>query len=109
MLETGQVVPVLNVADLMRSATDNSSATPVKKSISKAKSILVAEDSFTSRTLLKGILESSGYTVTTAVDGAEALQLLENQSFDLLVSDVEMPRMTGLDLTAKITGEPQVS
>jgi two-component system chemotaxis sensor kinase CheA len=52
--------------------------------------------------LLKGILESAGYVVKTAVDGIEAYTALRAESFDLLVSDVEMPRMNGFDLTARV-------
>lgn len=104
VLETGKVVPVLNVADLMRSAASVIPVISDPEAESKTKSVLVAEDSITSRTLLRGILESSGYTVTTAVDGAEAFSMLENGTFDLVVSDVEMPKMTGFDLTAKIRG-----
>jgi len=65
-------------------------------------SLLVVEDSITSRSLLKNILESSGYDVATAVDGIDALTVLRSGRFDLVVSDVEMPRMDGFDLTARI-------
>ncbi len=65
-------------------------------------SILLAEDSITSRMLLKNILEAAGYQVTTAVDGLEALTLLKTHEFALVVSDVDMPRLNGFDLTAKI-------
>lgn len=109
VLETGRIVPVLNVADLMQAAAQMSPALPLRDVVSKKKSILVAEDSITARTLLKGVLESSGYAVTTAVDGAEAFQLLETRPFDLVVSDVEMPRMTGFDLTAKIRKIPKMA
>ena len=105
--ETGSVLPVLNVVDLMRSATSGN-AGPVavgQEPESVAKSVLVAEDSITARTLLKSILESAGYRVKTAVDGAEALSALVAEDFDLLVSDVDMPRMSGFDLTAKIRAD----
>ena len=52
--------------------------------------------------LMKDILESAGYKVKTAIDGVEALTLLKSGKFDLVVSDVEMPRMDGFELTAKI-------
>lgn len=65
-------------------------------------SLLVVEDSVTSRTLLKNILESSGYDVVTAVDGVDALTALHTGRFDLVVSDVEMPRMDGFALTERI-------
>jgi two-component system chemotaxis sensor kinase CheA len=70
-----------------------------------ARSILVAEDSITSRMLLKSILESAGYLVKTAVDGMEAYTLLRSEKFDLVVSDVEMPRLNGFDLTARIRSD----
>ena len=63
----------------------------------------------TSRMLLKNILESAGYEVKTATDGVDALAALTNEAFDLVVSDVEMPRMNGLDLTSKIRGDKKLS
>lgn len=110
VLGTGQVVPVLNVPDLMQSAT-RPAASPLarftdEQHAAAAKlSILVAEDSITSRALIKNILESAGYSVTTAVDGVEAYTALKTGTFDLLVSDVEMPRMDGFDLTAKVRSD----
>jgi two-component system chemotaxis sensor kinase CheA len=69
------------------------------------KSILVAEDSITSRTLLKNILESAGYQVRTTVDGVDALTAARSEHFDLVVSDIEMPRMNGFDLVANIRSD----
>ena len=51
---------------------------------------------------MKDILESAGYKVKTAIDGVEALTLLKSGKFDLVVSDVEMPRMNGFELTSLI-------
>jgi two-component system chemotaxis sensor kinase CheA len=102
VLGTGKVLPVLNVADLMHSAVKMAPLRAPRATEQAPKSILVAEDSITSRTLLKNILELAGYKVKTAVDGAEALAVLATEAFDLLVSDVEMPRMSGFDLTARI-------
>jgi len=108
VLGSGQVAPILNVPDLLKSARITGAAlhTPAtaQPSAATAKRILVAEDSITSRVLLKGILESAGYVVKTAVDGIEAYTALRAESFDLLVSDVEMPRMNGFDLTARVRG-----
>ena len=67
--------------------------------------LLIAEDSITSRTLLKSILEVAGYEVVAAVDGMDALTRLKTEPFDLLVSDVDMPRMNGFELTAKIRAD----
>jgi two-component system chemotaxis sensor kinase CheA len=109
LLGTGKVLPVLNVADLMRSAIRMAPVTSLHETEDAPKSILVAEDSITARTLLKNILESAGYRVKTAVDGAEALGVLARENFDLVVSDVEMPRMSGFDLTAKIRADKRLN
>jgi two-component system, chemotaxis family, sensor kinase CheA len=71
------------------------------------KRVLVVEDSITSRMLIKSILEGAGYKVRTAVDGVDAFTILREELFDLVVSDIEMPRMTGLDLTARIRSQPR--
>ena len=73
------------------------------------KSLLVVEDSITSRMLLKNILETSGYLVTTAVDGIDAVRPLKTDKFDIVISDVDMPRMNGFDLTAKIREDKKLA
>ena len=109
VLGSGKVLPVLNVADLMQSAVNTAPSAARHETKESPKSILVAEDSITARTLLKNILEFAGYKVKTAVDGVEALCALANEGFDLVVSDVEMPRMSGFDLTAKIRADKRLS
>jgi two-component system, chemotaxis family, sensor kinase CheA len=108
VLATGELVPILNAADLMNTAV-TTAASPPRQSVGSAPvrrlSILVADDSITARTLLKSILEAAGYAVRTAVDGAEAFTLLREGEFDLVVSDVDMPRLNGFDLTAKIRAD----
>jgi two-component system chemotaxis sensor kinase CheA len=109
VLGSGQVAPVLKTADLLKSAKQagapERTAAGTRPASVEAKSILVAEDSITSRLLLKGILESAGYRVTTAVDGMDALTTLRTGQFDLLVSDVEMPRLDGFGLTAALRAD----
>jgi len=103
VLGTGRVVPILHVPDLLKSARHAAlSPEPATEADTARKSLLVAEDSITSRMLLKGILEAAGYDVKTAVDGLDAYTQLRTEPFDLLVSDVDMPRMNGFDLTAKV-------
>ncbi|WP_211467101.1 hybrid sensor histidine kinase/response regulator [Collimonas silvisoli] len=109
VLGTGQVAPVLNVADLLKSAIKIGNAAVVNKKAAPVKAILVAENSITSRMLIKNILESAGYTVATAVDGMEAFTLLRSEKFDLLVSDVEMPRLNGFDLTTRIRADKKLT
>jgi two-component system chemotaxis sensor kinase CheA len=74
----------------------------VAKRDERPREILVADDSVTSRMLVKNILETAGYKVTTAADGEEAFEALSSKSFDLLVSDIDMPRMDGFALCARL-------
>ena len=114
VLATGKVVPILNVADLMKSAVKTASQpAPVRQveepTAPQRSSILVVDDSITARTLLKSILEAAGYLVRTAVDGAEAFATLRETEFDVVVSDVDMPRMNGFDLTARIRADKRLT
>ena len=113
VLGSGKVVPILSAGDLLKSAVRAHSTPrrPVveKNGVKARKSVLVAEDSITSRMLLKNILEAAGYSVKTAVDGIDAFTTLRSEDFDLVVSDVEMPGMSGLDLTSKIRGDKKLS
>ena len=112
VLGPGQVVPILNVSDLLKSARKFvPSPLQVRKEPkpASAKAVLVAEDSITSRMLIKGILESAGYRVKTAVDGLDAFSLLRSEPFDLVVSDVEMPRLNGFDLTSRIRADRKLA
>ncbi|HLA28972.1 MAG TPA: hybrid sensor histidine kinase/response regulator [Syntrophales bacterium] len=111
VLGTGQVVPVLNVPDLMKSAVRTAGTVrtgATKKTSERTASILVAEDSITSRTLIKNILETAGYRVATAVDGVDAFTQVRSGEFDMVVSDVDMPRMSGFELTAKIRADKKL-
>lgn len=108
ILDEGKVVPILDPYD-MKNALQNSVSTFQSKSSETKKSstkqrIMVAEDSSTARMLLKNILETAGYQVKTAVNGAEAFAALKMEKVDLLISDVEMPRMTGFELTERLRG-----
>jgi CheY-like chemotaxis protein/anti-sigma regulatory factor (Ser/Thr protein kinase) len=64
--------------------------------------ILVVDDDQTTRHLLRRVLTSAGFSATVAKDGAEALRVLRSKRFDLILLDVWMPRMNGLDLLARI-------
>lgn len=116
VLASGSPSIILNTVDLLHSAALVSAAGKERgpdlhavRAETVTRSILVTDDSVTSRMLLKNILESAGYRVTTAVDGVDALTSLKTHAFDLLVSDVEMPRMDGFDLTLKIRADKKLS
>lgn len=67
--------------------------------------ILVADDDATTRQMLRGILKSAGFDVSTAADGQAAFNALHKEKFDLLLLDIWMPKMSGLDLLAHLQGE----
>jgi two-component system chemotaxis sensor kinase CheA len=108
----GAVVPILDAADLVESAGRVAAVGPATPrddtALGRTARILIAEDSITSRTLVKGILEGAGYEVVATVDGMEALTTLKIEPFDLVVSDVDMPRMNGFELTAKIRADKKI-
>jgi two-component system chemotaxis sensor kinase CheA len=107
VLGTGRVVTILHPGDLVKSAVTAAAVMaaavyPTEKAEAARKSVLIVEDSITARTLLKNILETAGYRTITAVDGIDALTQLKTEEIDLVVSDVDMPRLNGFDLTARI-------
>ncbi len=110
LLGTGDILIVLDGNDLIRAGTglnlprhrtltvEDIESTPVRQ----AMRVLVVDDSITTRTLEKHILETAGFDVHVAIDGQEAWNKLAEQDFDLVISDVEMPNINGLELTRLI-------
>jgi two-component system chemotaxis sensor kinase CheA len=106
LLATGEPVVVLNAADLLKSAR----GAPVLKQSPEEQTdrpaprphILVVDDSITTRTLEKNILEAAGYRVTTAIDGLQALDKLEDDTIELMVLDIQMPHLDGFTLTEQL-------
>ena len=112
VLGSGEVVGVLNAADLVRRddpagawSTAFGGGTAAGDGGPDAPLILVVDDSSVTRTMVKGILEAAGYRVQVAADGMQAWELLRSRPFDLLVSDVNMPEMSGFDLTEKVRSD----
>ena len=105
LLGTGEIALVLNPSDLVR-ASGGKVIRKVK--VAKGKSekisarILVVDDSMATRTLEKTLLESAGYTVMTASDGYKAIDVINSQKCDLIVTDIQMPNMDGLTLTRMV-------
>ena len=115
VLGNGHVVPILNVTDLLKSAVRTAASSlrrggdaETGETMNRLRSVLVVEDSITTRTLLKNILESSGYAVVTAVDGLDGFTRLKSNRVDIVISDVDMPRMNGFELTAKIRADREL-
>ena len=70
--------------------------------VEKRRNILIAEDHFTNQQLFKTILEKEGYSVTLANNGEEAVRAVENNSFDLIFMDCQMPVLNGLEAAVQI-------
>ncbi|MDZ8134758.1 MAG: hybrid sensor histidine kinase/response regulator [Nostoc sp. DedQUE04] len=105
ILGTGDVCMVLNPQDLVKSARSRSqsiSSTQTRQLAPTKPTVLLVEDSIATRTQEKRILETAGYQVITAVDGLDGLNKLRSHTVDAVVSDVQMPNLDGLGLTAKI-------
>ncbi len=107
VLPTGRPALILAPAELLEAALGRSPGQPVGSRLTEErtapkKRVLVVDDSITTRTLEKSILEAAGYEVLAAPDGAEAWRLLQEEGADLVVADVEMPRLDGFGLTETI-------
>ena len=115
LMEDGSPLLILDAEDMVRSieklsASDRLSrigetvgaAAPVRS----AKRILVVDDSFTVRELQRKLLDHHGYEVEVAVDGADGWNAVRASRFDLVVTDVDMPRMDGIRLVELIKKDP---
>jgi two-component system, chemotaxis family, sensor kinase CheA len=110
ILGDGKIALVLDALELIQDSIRNPPAVPARGTgTGDIRRILVVEDSVTSRALLQTILERAGFLVQTAVDGMEALAMLKEHEFDMVVSDVDMPRMNGFTLTEKIRADARIS
>jgi two-component system chemotaxis sensor kinase CheA len=109
ILGSGRVVMILDVPSIIHSAEGGvvrqSALKPKAASGKKKKTILLAEDTLTTAMLEKNILESVGYSVVIARDGKEALDKASQEKFDLVISDVLMPRMDGFELVTRLRKE----
>jgi two-component system sensor histidine kinase and response regulator WspE len=112
-------VPVLmiDVDDLWRSVKEALQGgrplglTPSRATRNEAgkRRILVVDDSITVREVERQLLMRHGYDVSVAVDGKDGFNMLRTGRFDLLVTDVDMPRMTGIELVRAVRREPKLA
>jgi two-component system, chemotaxis family, sensor kinase CheA len=108
ILPSGRVALMLSAGRLIDTAlarpTGRGTASTGQRTVAK-KRVLVAEDSVTTRTLQKTILETAGYEVLTAPDGLAAWRTLQTESVAVLVSDIDMPGLNGFELTGKVRSD----
>ncbi|WP_420995684.1 hybrid sensor histidine kinase/response regulator [Cupriavidus sp. 30B13] len=114
--EDGTPVLIFDVEDMIRSVEKllsegkidrilraGAEAAPVRR-----KRVLVVDDSLTVRELERKLLTNRGYEVTVAVDGMDAWNVLRAESFDLVITDIDMPRMDGIELVTRIKREARL-
>jgi two-component system sensor histidine kinase and response regulator WspE len=118
VLDNGWPVLIIDVEDLIRSIDNllsgrrihglNAEAEAGSGAATSraAKRVLVVDDSITVRELERQLLENQGYLVDVAVDGVDGWNTVRSGRYDLVVSDIDMPRMDGIELVAHIKKDP---
>lgn len=110
LLEDGDIALVLNPFEIVETFRKSGSirvlTTVERPAEKKIPVILVVDDSLTTRTLEKSILEAHGYQVRLAHDGLEALGRLRGEAIDLIISDIQMPRLDGFGLLQAVKADP---
>jgi two-component system, chemotaxis family, sensor kinase CheA len=108
LLGTGDLVLVLRPIDVLLSLISLPSErreTPVVSNPRKLR-LLVVDDSITTRTMERNLFEAAGYRVSVAADGLDGWNVLQSEKVDVVVSDIDMPRMNGFELTSRIRAHP---
>ncbi len=108
ILGDGSVAPVLDIPELLRSEKHGHAIyQPIRKEavVSSQRSALVVDDSLSARRALASFLEDSGFEVRTAIDGLDALELIKERTPDIVLVDMEMPRMNGIELTSQLKAD----
>ncbi|HUK04510.1 MAG TPA: response regulator, partial [Burkholderiales bacterium] len=107
VLADGSLVLIVNPVQLVqraRSAAERA-ALPAAPAVAAAPLVMVVDDSLTVRKITSRLLEREGYRVLTAKDGLDALAQMADQLPDVMLVDIEMPRMDGFDLVRNLRGD----
>jgi len=107
LLSDGNVALIVDIKDILQNVSSSEYMQLIPditemKQTAKKDHILVVEDSQTVREVERHFLESAGYAVTTAVNGVDGLNKLKSGHFDLIISDIDMPRMNGIEMIHQI-------
>jgi chemosensory pili system protein ChpA (sensor histidine kinase/response regulator) len=108
---SGAVIPLLDIAELARSPREESlrAAAAARAQAQLRKRALIVDDSLSVRRAIATLLEDHGYEVTLARDGLEAVKSLEAARPDVLLTDLEMPNMNGLELAQHVRSRPELA
>ncbi|WP_343742366.1 hybrid sensor histidine kinase/response regulator [Herbaspirillum huttiense] len=117
LMEDGAPLLILDVADLLRTVEKLTASGRLQTvdadpagaaAVAVRKKVLVVDDSLTVRELERKLLTNRGYQVTVAVDGMDGWNAVRAEHFDLVITDIDMPRMDGIELVTMIRGAPQL-
>jgi len=115
LTDEGYPLLIIDVADLVRSIEQLVSGGSLEilndrtaANFQKQKRVLVVDDSLTVREMERQLLQNHGYQVDVAVNGMEGWNNVRTGNYDLVVSDIDMPRMNGIELVQHIKGHPQL-
>lgn len=116
LLSDGSPVLIVDVSDIVRSMDAILNAGQLTKvgvvtaeeMANKRKKILVVDDSITVREMERKLLENRGYQVDVAVNGMEGWSAVRTNHYDLVISDIDMPRMNGIELVRQIKNHPRL-
>ena len=107
--EHGMPLLILDMEDLVHTAMGDVTASTQSEHGESAPQVLMVDDSHTVREIVRRLLVKAGYTVTTAQNGQEAWNLLRLHEYDLLISDVDMPQMNGIELVTRVRENPRMA
>jgi two-component system sensor histidine kinase and response regulator WspE len=115
LLDDGTPLLIVDVEDMLRSVerlVSTGRLAQVRcdegKEVATRKRVLVVDDSLTVRELERKLIESGGYAVDVAVDGMDGWNAVRLGQFDLVVTDIDMPRMNGIELVSLIKNDPRL-
>lgn len=116
LMPDGSAVLILNVDDLMRSVEllvsggrlDRVQTAEASQAGQSRKRVLVVDDSLTVRELERKLIGNAGYEVEVAIDGMDGWNAVRTQPFDLVVTDIDMPRLDGIELVRLIKNDPRL-
>jgi two-component system sensor histidine kinase and response regulator WspE len=117
LLDDGSVVLIVDVEDMARSVDKLLSSGRLERidrpaglaPLRAGKRVLVVDDSLTVRELQRKLLLAAGYEVAVAVDGMDGWNALRSEAFDLLITDIDMPRMDGIELVSLLRRDSRLN
>ncbi|MBD2292016.1 response regulator [Anabaena sphaerica FACHB-251] len=117
LLGDGSPILIVDISDIVRSMDAILKGGKLSKvmmqaeleTINQRRKILVVDDSITVREMERKLLENRGYQVDTAVNGVEGWNAVRTNQYDLVVSDIDMPRMNGIELVKQIKSNPRLN